>query len=70
MKELAGNYLAERGGSCFLPASLQAAMATSGLLPVPEAPQFKLQLNVAYHSGGRHRQLIEQVANYFGGVEV
>lgn len=70
MNGLAIDYLAARGGSCFLPASLDKSLAAAGLLPVTGAPEFSRQLNVAYHSGSRQRDLIERVARYFVGLEV
>ena len=70
MNDLAIDYLAARGGSCFLPASLEKTLAAAGLRPVAGAPEFSRQLNVAYHSGSRRRDLIARVAQYFVGLEV
>jgi DNA-binding transcriptional LysR family regulator len=70
MNALAIDYLAASGGSCFLPASLETSLAAAGLRPVAGAPGFSRQLNVAYHSGSRQRDLIERVAQYFVGLEV
>lgn len=70
MNDSAIDYLAARGGACFLPASLEKLLARGGLWPVNGAPDFSRQLNVAYRSGSAQRQLIELVAEYFTGVQV
>jgi DNA-binding transcriptional LysR family regulator len=70
MNDMASDYLAARSGACYLPASLKASLATTGLWPVRGAPEFSRQLNVAYLSGSQRRQLIEEVAAYFSDVAV
>ena len=70
MNDLAIDYLAAKGGACFLPAGLRSRLSTAGLAPVRRAPEFTCQLNVAFHSGSRQRELIEQVADAFSGLKV
>jgi DNA-binding transcriptional LysR family regulator len=68
--ELARDYLLANGGACFLPESLQKSLAREGLVLVNDAPDFERQLNVAYHSGSGHRELIERVTDFFVDVKV
>lgn len=70
MNGMASDYLAARGGACYLPASLKASLAATRIWPVRGAPEFSRQLNAAYHSGSRQRQLIEKVAKVFTGLAV
>lgn len=70
MNDMARDYLVTRGGACYLPASLKSSLGATGLWPVRGAPEFSRQLNVAYHSGSRQRDLIEKVAKYFAGLAV
>ncbi len=70
LNDLASDYLAEFGGACFLPASLEQQLAALGLSPVAEVPVFSRQLNLVYHSSSSQRPLIERVARHFEGVEV
>jgi DNA-binding transcriptional LysR family regulator len=70
MNDLASDYLVTRGGACFLPESLRASLAKEGLKPVPDAPEFVRQLNIAYHTGSPQRELIERVLGYFSDVRV
>jgi DNA-binding transcriptional LysR family regulator len=70
LNAMASDYLVARGGACYLPASLEASLGTTGLWPVADAPDFSRQLNVAYHSGSAQRELIVKVAGYFRDLEV
>jgi DNA-binding transcriptional LysR family regulator len=70
MNELASNYLAARGGACFLPSSLRSRLRKEGLTPVRGAPAFSRQLNVAYNRGSRQLELLERAAAAFEGVKV
>ena len=70
MNDMASDYLAARGGACYLPASLKSTLADTGLWPVRDAPEFSRQLNIAYHSGSRQREFIEKVTGYFAGLVV
>jgi LysR family transcriptional regulator, flagellar master operon regulator len=70
INSLAGDYLLASGGACYLPDSLGANFKKGELTPVRGAPTFVRQLNIAYHSGSPRRELIEQVAKYFSGVQV
>ena len=70
MNDMASDYLAARGGACYLPSSLKKPLAGMGLWPVSDAPEFSRQLNVAYHSGNGQRELLDNVANYFRGLVI
>lgn len=70
LKEVATAYLADRGGACYLPASLKASLAAMSLAPVRGAPVFTRPLNIAYHSGSPQQELIETVARQFAGVKI
>jgi DNA-binding transcriptional LysR family regulator len=70
MQELARDYLASRGGACFLPSSLRGRLREDGLTPVRDAPEFRRQLNIVYNGDARQRELIDEVAKRFGGVQV
>ena len=70
INELARDYLVANGGACFLPESLQRCLAVEGLTLVNDSPDFVRQLNIAFHSGSGHRELIEQVIAFFVDVKV
>ncbi len=70
INELATDFLAQRGGACFLPYSLRSRLRSAGLTPVRGAPEFRRQLNVAYNAGSPRRELIEVVAQCFSEVRV
>lgn len=70
MSFLASHSLASKGGACFLPESYGAGLANEGLTLVEGAPEYKSQLNIAYHSGSSKRELIDRVVGSFEGVTV
>jgi DNA-binding transcriptional LysR family regulator len=70
INELATDYLAQRGGACFLPFSLRTRLRSAGLTPVRGAPAFRRQLNVAYNAGSVRKEMVETVANCFSTVSV
>ena len=70
MSFLASHFLASKGGACFLPESYGASLANEGLTLVEGAPEYKSQLNIAYHSGSSKRELIDSVVGSFEGVTV
>lgn len=67
---LARQRVRYRGGACFLPASDRDELATTGLLPVADAPSFSRQLYLIHHSSTPRRALIDSVAAAFQGVEL
>jgi DNA-binding transcriptional LysR family regulator len=70
MNEVALDYLATRGGSCFMPVSQKKSLAAAGLRPVRNAPAFTRQLNIAYHVGARQQALVERAIRCFAGVSL
>lgn len=70
MNELASDYLLARGGACYLPASQSDRLARDGIRAVHNAPHFKRELNIAYHSSSSKRALLEQLLEFFKGVKV
>jgi LysR family transcriptional regulator, flagellar master operon regulator len=70
MNHLACDYLSQRGGACYLPASMKSSLREQGLKPVRGAPEFKRQLNAVSLSGARDRQLVDRVAECFSNVKV
>jgi LysR family transcriptional regulator, flagellar master operon regulator len=70
MNGMASDYLVHHGGACFMPASFKASLAKIGLTPVRGAPEFKQQLNVAYHSSRGQDEQTERVIRAFARVRV
>lgn len=70
LREVAVNYIAEHGGTCFLPANLKASLAELGLTPARGAPVYSRPLNIACHPNSPQRELIESVARCLSGVKL
>lgn len=70
MNDVALDYLAARGGACFMPVSRKRSLAAAGLRPVRSAPAFTRQLNIAYHVGARQQALVEKTIRWFAGISL
>ncbi len=70
LEVVAAAYLAQHGGTCYLPRSARATLAESGVKRERGAPVFTRSLSFVNHSGSSQLELIEEAARQFAGLKL